>query len=88
MNTLVDRLRAITSRSLPSDWKDGLECPSCSAESNRYKCLWDMGGCPRNYPEEYEDGVVPWITKVDPLCAEAADTIERLEKELKKYYSA
>jgi hypothetical protein len=29
-----------------------------------------------------EDGVVPWIIEINPLCAEAADEIERLENSI------
>lgn len=74
---LIARLRAREVRTLPKDWKKGRNCPECGVGADRPKCFFELGGaCPRHDASYYEPS--PYVMVPDPLCAEAADFIERL----------
>lgn len=76
---LKARLRDRQIETLPKDWKKDRLCPECGASAERQKCMWDMGGgCPRHDAGEYEPS--PYVYVPDPLCTEAADRIEELER--------
>lgn len=78
---LIEKLRSRTVRRLPTDWKDGRDCPECGTAALRPKCMWDLGGgCPRNDPENYEPS--PYVTESDPVCLAAAEALSSAEAEI------
>lgn len=81
VHAVVERLNIRTVEYLPENWKAGLKCPECDGSAERQKCMWDRGGgCPRHNARYYEPS--PYKIKPDKDCAEAADLITRLAREL------
>ena len=78
---LVERLRARTKETLPTDWQKGRKCPECGSDATRPKCFFDMGSsCPRHDPDAYDPPA--WTVIPDKDAHEIAATLESQAREL------
>jgi hypothetical protein len=51
---------AMAATEMVPNWRSLVKCPECSYGADRQKCFHDLGGgCPRNDPSNYEDGLPP-----------------------------